>query len=737
MPLSRSAFIKPDVPFRPEFSGRNSAPMFRKRFTVSGIGTRATLSVCGLGIAYPYLNGKPISGDLFTAPVGNYNKTLWYVTYDVTSLLRRGDNQLAVICGNGWYNEDIPSSWHWDEADWRDLPKLALQLDMDGKTIVLSDASWKCKPESAVLFNALRSGEIFDARLWDSAWTELNYPDADWQNAVADDCPPKGILRECHCPPIREHEVYHARPIRRLASDRFVFDIGQNISGYIRLTAIGKAGQRLTIRYAERLTDTGERDLCHMDRFYPKSPIQTDVFICSGKQTTWSPKFTYHGFRYIEIEGIHDPDEVTVCGVFVHQAVEPLTQFRCSENSLNRLFRAGRISTLSNLFYLLSDCPTREKMGWTNDAQSSAEQILTDFDTVAFFRKWLTDIYDAQREDGALPGTIPTPGWGYDWGNGPVSDGVLFELPYRIYLHTGDPTDLLRARPCFVRYLDFLRTQEDPDGWISEFGLPDWTAPTVRTVTPRAFINEVLRCRFYRITALAAELSGEDATEYRRLAEGSAEKLRKRFLGADGSCSVDAQTAVALLISEKICPPTPQLTAQLARLTEETDFHHTCGMVGMRHLFDALELCGLQESAYRILTSDGYPSYRNWLDHGATTLWEKWIPDCSQGSNSANHHMYSCFMKWMIQSLVGIRLLAMQNGVQTVRIAPYCPDELSFAEGSYRVPDGGTVRVRWERVSRGNITLRISVSGNIQVLYGDKILADGIHCFSESRKAPR
>ncbi len=295
----------------------------------------------------------------------------------------------------------------------------------------------------------------------------------------------------------------------------------------------------------------------------------------------------------------------------------------------------------------------------------------------------------------------------------------------------------MRACPCFVRYLDFLRTQEDPDGWISEFGLPDWAAPTVRTVTPRAFINEVLRCKFYRITALAAERSGEDATEYRRLAEGSAEKLRKRFLGADGSCSVDAQTAVALLISEKICPPTPQLTAQLVRLTEETDFHHTCGMVGMRHLFDALELCGLQESAYRILTSDGYPSYRNWLDHGATTLWEKWIPDCSQGSNSANHHMYSCFMKWMIQSLVGIHLLAMQNGVQTVRISPYCPDELSFAEGSYRVPDGGTVRVRWERVSRGNITLRISVSGNIQVLYGDKILADGIHCFSENRKAPR
>lgn len=171
----------------------------------------------------------------------------------------------------------------------------------------------------------------------------------------------------------------------------------------------------------------------------------TDKVICSGKPIVWSPKFAYHGFRYIEIEGLETADEVIVEGVFVHQAVELRTQFECSDDFLNKLFRGGIMATYSNMFYSITDCPTREKLGWTNDAQASCEQILTDFKAEDVLNKWLQDIRDAMREDGAMPGIIPTPGWGFHWGNGPVSDGVLFEIPYRIYLHTGNGSPLLES----------------------------------------------------------------------------------------------------------------------------------------------------------------------------------------------------------------------------------------------------------------------------------------------------
>ncbi len=722
MTFKDSYFIKPDITFCSEYKGKNPAPLFRKGFSVHNTPSRAELSVCGLGYAYCFINGKRVTEDLFCAPVSDYRKTLWYVTYDVSELIGEGENLISVICGNGWYNEEFPSSWNHNTASWRDLPKFILELKIDGKTAVVSDDTWKCLPESAIVFNALRSGEVFDARSCDKSMICADYDDTAWKNAARDTNPPQGSFRKCLCEPIREHEVFSPVSVLQTAKGRFVYDMGQNISGYVRLTATGTAGQEITVRYAEQLTPDNERELNHMFKFYPESPIQTDRFICSGEKFTWSPMFTYHGFRYIELEGIDSADEVEVRSVFVHQDIKKRTAFECSDDTLNTLFRAGQFSSYSNMFYLISDCPSREKMGWLNDIHMTCEQFCTDFYIEKLLKKWLVDIQDAMRDDGAMSGIAPTHGWGYAWGNGPLSDGALFEIPYRLWLHSKDSEPLVASVPYFERYLEYLKTLEDEEGQIS-YGLDDWAPPHKQSVVPITLINDVLRIKFYRIYSLALHLKGEDTRSLDAHIQELVRRARECWIADDGGCKINELTAIALFIAEDISDKSAALSAQLKARFEELGFHHNCGMLGMRYLFDAFNICGLEEYAMKLLTAEGFPTYRLWLDNGATTLWEKWFLDNSAGCNSRNHHMYSYFMAWLISTVLGIKHL----GGSEFEISPYFFEHLTFAKGSYST-DGGELLLSWHKDGE-NTLLDITLTGDVSATYEGELLTAGKHTF--------
>lgn len=729
------SFIKPGVCFEREFKKHNYAPMFRKKFSADSI-REGKLYVCGLGYAYYYINGVPISEDKFTAPVSDYNKTLWYNIYDVTDLLQDGENVIAVWCGNGWYNEEFKTAWNHDAAAWRDLPKFILRLDINGQAAVVSDESWKCCADSAIWFNALRSGEYFDSRKFDSEWINLEFDDQSWAGAIMDRNSPTRVFRECKCEPIREFETYQPVQITRISEHKYLFDLGQNISGYIRLGVTGQAGQLLTIRYAEQVQDDMSLQLNHMPELYKDSAheFQTDKFICSGKRTVWSPRFTYHGFRYVEIEGLTSLEDVEVCGVFVHQAVEKRSEFECSDEFLNQLFRAGQYSVYANMFYMLTDCPTREKLGWANDAQSSAEQIMTNFKAERFFEKWIYDIYDAMDEQGALPGIIPTAGWGFEWGNGPVSDGVLFELPYRIYLHTGNCLPLTNSLPFFNRYLDYVRTREEIDGFVG-FGLDDWARPgqghpkecEVPEV-PAKFINALLIRNFYQIAALAAELSGKSETEYLERADKIKKLVMSVFLDEIGRCKVNKQTAVAMLIYYDVYEKLEPLKTQLQELIEAKNFHHDCGMVGLRRLYMALNKCGLEEYAYRVITAKGYPGYREWFDQGAVTLWEMW--DWQDHNDSKNHHMYSDFMSWMVKTILGIRQDKQVPGFKKVSVDPYYFEQIEYAKGCC-VTNAGTIVVFWKK--EGNqVRLEVEVPVGVTAFHRDVLLPEGKSIITET-----
>lgn len=722
------SFIKPDIIFEKEYTKNNHAPMFRKKFTLSSVSS-AKLSVCALGFGYFYINGKKVSEDLFCAPVSNYNETLWYNTYDVSDFLQEGENVIAVLCGNGWFNEEFSSAWNYDEASWRDLPQFILKLTVDGKTEVVSDGSWKCMPDSATWFNALRSGEYFDSNKFDPEWIEIQFDDSAWSNAVVNVNSPGGKLRLCECEPIREFEIFNSIKTTKVGPQKYVFDIGQNISGYIQITACGKKGDILTIRYSEEVYPDGNinRDHFAIDTYYSGIEFQTDKLILSGKNITWSPKFTYHGFRYIEIDGIDNPEDVQVSGVFVHQAVDKRTTFKCSNEFLNTLFNCGIRSSWSNMFYSLTDCPTREKLGWTNDAQASTEQFLTDFKCEKVLKKWLQDIYDAMKPDGCLPGTIPTAGWGYDWGNGPVSDGALFEIPYKIYQHTGNAIPLKNSMEYFKRYIKYLHTRTE-NGFVT-FGLNDWarlnqeyeTEDTI--VVPVEMINAVLLNRFYKIMALSARLRGEDDTQYSELADEQKQLVISTYINDDGTCNVHKQTAVALLIYYDIYKELDPLKQQLKMLVEEQEFRHDCGMVGMRRILHALCKCGLHEYAYKILVAKGRPSYSSWIEEGATSLWEFWDEDSKVRSNSRNHHMYSDVLSWMIKNIVGIRQKDGSAAFAEVDINPYFFEELTYAEGSCETVNG-TVSVKWNK-SNTKIELIVFVPEGMKAYYGKAMLKEG------------
>ncbi len=721
--FEKSRFIKADSrPF--EIAKHESnAPMFRKTFKLEKVNS-ARLCVCGLGIGYYYINGKSVSNNLFTAPVSDYNKTLWYNTYDVTNLLKEGDNIISVILGNGMYNESVENTWNIHKASWRDVPKFILELYVDGKLVISSDESWKCTPKSATVYNELRVCEVFDNRLYDPNWLNINFDDSAWNNAVIDKNPPKGIFRECTCEPICEHEEYKAKYIGKTPDKKILYDIGQNISGYVKLTVKGEKGQEITLRHAECLKDDESIFLTDNGYFFG-APYHTSKFICTGEETTWSPKFSYYGFRYIEVCGIDNPDLISMSGVFVHQNIEVITSFECSNEKLNKLFECGIKSSFSNMFYMITDCPTREKLGWANDAQMSTKQFMTNFKAEKLLSKWLVDIYDSMNEEGNIPGIIPTNGWGFEWGSGPVASGVMFEIPYRVYLHTGKTDLLTNSIEYFDRYFDFIDSIADEDGFVS-FGLPDWTNPVSDEAIPVELINALLVSHFYEIASLAMKLLCKNASLYKEKSKTLKEKTRKRYIDENGRCIVNEQTAVAMLVYFDAYDDIEPLKNQLKELIEQNGFRHSCGMVGLRRLYPALNKLGLEKYAYKILTASGYPSYYNWLLSDATTLHESW--DKLSSDASRNHHMYSSFMVWMVETILGIRMTS--PSYKTVEIKPFYFEELDYAKGSCDTKSG-KIEVSWKKEGKF-VTIEITVPKGTSAVYRGQSLTPGINKFAHS-----
>ena len=682
-------------------------PLLRKAFIIDGEVACAKLHAVGLGYGDFFINGTPVTTDVLTTPNTSYDTTVLYNSYDVTSLLNKGDNCLCAALGNGMYNPAIGKTWEFDTARWRNHPKMLAQLDVryaDGRECsVLSDSSWSCFVQGPTVYNEFRGGEKYDARLNPKGWQQAGFDASGWQKTMV--CrSPGGILKPNIYP--KTKIVRALAPAGKTAEN--VYDFGENISGWVRITVRGKAGDQVKITYSELIFENGGIDNEHINMFNEGEQKHVDIYILSGEgEESWNPSFCYHGFRYAEITT--EAQIIAVEAQVVHTHLPFVGEFECGDNMLNQIHIATRRATLANFVNIPTDCPHREQNGWTGDALLSCEQALMNYEIKEAYRKWLLDFKDAQRPSGQLPGIVPTPGWGYNWGSGPAWDSSIILMPYYIYQNTGDYSIICDMFENMERYMGFMNSMAQD--YLLDFGLGDWCAPEKTDKCPAGVTDTAYYYVNAKTMARCAKLLGRGGEGYKQLARN----IKKAFRGAylkDGIIANGGQTAMACGIYQGLynAEEIPNAAKKLASLVKENGMLIDCGILGTKYIFSALSENGYADIAYKMVVNPSYPSYAHWMLNGDTTLAECW----ELGKASRNHHMFSEVDMWMYKHLAGIKID--QCGLT---VNPCIIPEIGFVKAKHR-----NISVEWDLK-----TLKINAPVDFTlVLNGaEKQLAAGQH----------
>lgn len=705
-----------------DFSLYDPAPRFRKEFVLDEVKC-ARIFVQSPGFAKYYINGRDITEDIFISAISDYDKILWYNEYEVTHLLRKGKNVISVICGNGFLNESFKSAWFYPDALWRDAPKFCLRLEIDGETAIVSDESWKCDREgSHIIFNHLRSGEYHDMRKKSDGWMQAGFDDGDWRPAIEKKEPVKGEFRPTECQPVRELEFTEPQSITKTEGG-YLLDFGVNMSGYIEARLSCEQGSEIIFRYAEEVDEKGYPKHNDMDNkyFFPESPFMVNKMIASGGDDAFKPLFSYHGFRYVLVEGLAEtPSADSFTAFFIHQDVARRSQFESGNEIVNYIYNAGIRSTYSNMFWCLTDCPTREKLGWMNDAQASVEQTLINFDIIPLYEKWFEDIKASIFPDGSIHGTIPSPDW--PWGHkcGPVCGCMIYELPYKVYLYTGKTDMLISGIDIMERYALFL------EGKCLEnynFILGDWLGNGSSPLVPKEFVRDFYLIKALTVTVFAQDLAGKKNGLWREKLEKYTKEFKARYLDGQGRATVDSQCAVSMMIMSGLYDDKEILCRQLVDRVIADNLQLSCGMVGIQYIYDALSECGRGDLAYRLII-ETIPGYRSWFELGATTLWEKWD---GLNTGSHNHHMFSGVIAWFDKSLLGIAPSVEHPAFEEIELKPVFIKELEFVKGSIDTVKG-KIEAEW-RYEDDRFVYCVKIPKGMTALFCGETLSEGENLF--------
>ncbi|MCS7048698.1 MAG: glycoside hydrolase family 78 protein [Verrucomicrobiae bacterium] len=663
------------------------APFLRREFESSRAG-EAKLRVCGLGYHEVWLNGERVGDTVLEPVVTQYDKRVRFVSYRVN--LRAGRNALGVILGNGWYNSHTAEVWHFDKAPWRDYPKLWLELEQDGRLVVVSDGTWRVTT-GPILFDGLRNGETYDARRELGDWTSPGYDDSSWE-AVGLVAPPGGVMEEQTMPGCRIVARLSAVRQWTLPDGTRMFDFGQNIAGWAELATRGPAGTEMVLQYGERLGSDGRLDQRDIGRFVLQGDFQTDRYILKGVGVErWAPRFTYHGFQYVAVSGAAEVVELTAC--VVRTGFERIGWFECSDPDLNALEACTVRSYESNFVGIPTDCPHREKNGWTGDAQVAVETGLFHFEAGLSYRHWVQTLVDTQRPSGQLPGIAPSAGWGYNWGNGPAWDSALVIIPWQVYVFEGDTKILECAYDAMRRYVDYLTSRAEDS--IVAFGLGDWCHPDKSRMPPVELTSTI----YYYLDALllsrCAQVLGhvEDSHSYEALAEEIGASFHRNFYRGNGVYGNGEATSLGGALANGLVPREEReaVLRNLISAVQGNNYKADFGILGAKWIPRALAEEGYAEVAYRIITQPDYPGWMHWLKQGATTLWETWA-----GDTSRNHIMFGDISAWMFQYVAGLAPDPQRPAFRHFFVRPNPVGNLAWAR-TRRHLRAGTIEVRWER----------------------------------------
>ncbi|MCY0879236.1 MAG: family 78 glycoside hydrolase catalytic domain [Firmicutes bacterium] len=681
------------------------SPLMRTFFEIPEEVIRARAYVVGLGFFELRMNGEKVGEDVLAPPFTRYDRTVLYRVLDVTRYCRPGENVVGVMLGNGFYNVHVGDVWNFPCAEWRDQPKCLVQLEItlkSGRTLeVVSGPQWECR-WGPIRWDGIRNGEHYDAREEVPGWDCPGASREGWQ-PVKVVRSPGGILRAQLMPPAQV--VRTVRPIsrRRVGEATYVFDLGLNIAGWARIRVSGPRGTPVTIKYGEILDERGHVDTEKMQRDSRiGGQFQTDVYTLKGEGVEeWEPRFVYHGFQYLEITGWPgEPRLKDVEGRIVHTNLRQRGTFRCANELLNKIQAAAVRSSLNNYQGYPTDCPHREKNGWTGDAALSAEQMLWNFDVATAYAKWLNDIADAQRPSGQLPGIVPTSGWGYNWGSGPSWDIAVVLLPWLMYVYLGDRAILARTYETMRRYFCYAWSMT-VDG-IAAFGLGDWCPPVGLGSQHQCPTAVTDTGSVYAMAMMLSKIAGilqkpQDQEEFLAHAEKIRDAFRARFWDpARATVESHCQTAVATAIYHRLLEAEDERRAfdTLLSLIRARDNHLDTGILGAKYVMHCLRRYHRNDVAYALATQTTFPSWGYEILQGATTLWERW-----DGAASRDHHMYSDISAWFYEGLGGIEPDPEDPGFHHVLVSPNPPPQLPWAEVTHDSPYG-LIAVRWEWAGR-------------------------------------
>ncbi len=692
------------------------APYFRKAFKLNGKVHSARAYICGLGYFELSINGARVGDHVLDPAFTRYDRRVLYVTHDVTGLLLPGENSVGVILGNGLYNQTMPDAWHFNVTPWRGKPCLRFQLEIvyenGERSKVDSDWSWKVS-DGPIRANATRSGESYDARREMPGWDQHGFDDQAWRPAIVVSGP-AGVLRAQCLPPIRVMETLEPDSLSEPEAGIFVYDMGQNFAGWAQLRLYGPAGAEVTLRYGEKLNPRGRLDQSNLNMHIYEAEVQTDHYTLKGQgYEVFEPHFTYHGFRYIEMMGFPGrPGLDNLRGRVVHTSFERGGSFECSDDLINRIQHATVWSYTSNFHGYPTDCPHREKNGWTGDAHLAAEAGLYNFQSATAYRKWLEDFADEQQPSGELPGIIPTSGWGYQWGNGPCWDSAYILIPWYLYLYEGDLSVLARHYEGMKRYVDYVRGRS-PSG-LASFGLGDWVPPFGNPEDYTAPLTLMATAYYYlvvTILARAASLLGkaEDTSNLRDLAHQIRKVFNARFYDpASGLYASGSQSAQSAALACGLVEPrqAAKVVRQLVAEIRQQNWRINAGIHGTKFVLNALAGADRNSVAYRLVTQRRYPSWGYMIDQGATTLWEEY-----NGTSSLMHIMFGDVSAWFYKQLAGLQPEVDQPGFKRALICPWLTPGLEWVKAEHMTVYG-VYKIALERQQSGRLRLDVTIPAN-------------------------
>ncbi|PRY45541.1 alpha-L-rhamnosidase [Spirosoma oryzae] len=703
---------------------RLSARYFRKETQLTKPIRQATAYICGLGLYELHLNGQRIGTQVLAPGPTEYNKRVFYNTFDVTAQLHQGTNALGITLGNGHFFRMRLNQWALPETTHYGLPRCWMQLEVtytDGtKQTIITDTSWKVTADGPIRANNEYDGEDYDATRELTNWHQPGFNDSSWLAAESVSAPASRLESQIN-PPIRIMETLRPRAIRSLPNGTYVVDMGQNITGWLRIRVAGARGTRLTMRFGELVNGDGS---VYQENL--RSALQTDTYVLKGEGTeVWEPRFTYHGFRYVEITGLTTPPTVAQFdGCVIYDEMAHSGTFSSSNPVLNQIVTNADWGIKGNYRGMPTDCSQRdERLGWLGDRTTGAQGESFLFDNQSLYAKWLQDIEDAQTDEGSIPDVAPSYWKLYtDNATWPAAYATIAAMLYDQY---GDDRPIRAHYASMKRWIQYIdRYQQDYNYWKDEYG--DWAVPPespeiiiTQDPTRKTPFDVLGSTHYYRILTLLerfATITGNDAdrvwfAERARLVRDAFN--RNHWDTSKQQYANNTTTANLLPLAFGMVPDDrrDRVTANLlSRLTGEYNTHVSSGVVGVQWLMRTLTTVGRPDLAYQIATNTTYPSLGYMTQQGATTIWELWNGNTASAfMNSGNHVMLlGDLLIWLYENVAGIK--ATEPGFRRLSMSPTPVGNLNQVSASHVSPYG-PIASGWIKNERG-FRWTVTIPGN-------------------------